>query len=104
MPINSREKGKRGERELAAFLNAAGHNTRRGQQFKGGPESPDVVGLPGFHLEVKRTESLSIYKAMDQAISEAAPGNIPLVMHKRNRKDWLVVLSLKDFLSMLGKL
>lgn len=58
--MNSRAKGQRGERELADFITAAGFPARRGQQFAGGPDSPDVVcpGLP-FHIEAKRTERLN---------------------------------------------
>ena len=46
--INSRQKGARGERELAAVFTTAGFPARRGQQFSGSPDSPDIVveGLP----------------------------------------------------------
>jgi hypothetical protein len=40
----SRQKGKRGEREAAAELGQLlGVDARRGVQYQGGPESPDVV-------------------------------------------------------------
>jgi hypothetical protein len=53
----SREKGKAGEREAAHEISRLFNvQARRGQQFCGGPESPDVVGLPGVHVEVKRAE------------------------------------------------
>lgn len=41
MPINSREKGKAGERELANKLKDYGYNTRRGQQYNGIPDEAD---------------------------------------------------------------
>ena len=53
-----REKGKRGERELAGILRDYGYDTRRGQQFCGSDGSADVVGLPGIHIECKRVEKL----------------------------------------------
>jgi Holliday junction resolvase len=54
----SRTKGKVGEREVAELLRANGfHAARRGVQYQGGADSPDVIGLPGFHNEVKRTEA-----------------------------------------------
>jgi Holliday junction resolvase len=55
--LNSNQKGKRGEREAAAFLTDEGFPARRGQQFAGGTDSPDVVceSLSGLHFEVKRT-------------------------------------------------
>lgn len=98
----SREKGKRGERECAALLKAHGFDARRGQQFNGSDGSADVVGLPGFHVEVKRTEALRIYEAMGQAEVDARDGETPLVLHRRNRKEWLAILKADDFLEMIG--
>lgn len=91
--ISSREKGKRGERAWAKVLTALGFPARRGVQFKGGPDSPDVEGgIPGTHAEVKCVEKLSIYQAMQQAKDEAPAGAVPYVAHKRNRKEWLVTV------------
>jgi Holliday junction resolvase len=53
---NSRQKGKRGELEAAKYLRSLGFTSaRRGVQYSGGPDSPDVVcdELPGVHIEVK---------------------------------------------------
>ena len=47
---NSREKGARGERELARVLRQYGYNSRRGQQYSGANGDADVVGLPGIHI------------------------------------------------------
>ena len=44
--MNSRTKGKRGELELAKALRLYGYDARRGQQYHGGADSPDVIGLP----------------------------------------------------------
>ena len=99
MAMNSREKGARGERELAAVLREYGFEAERGQQFKGGPDSPDVKGLDGIHIECKRVESLNIDKAMEQAIRDAGD-NIPAVFHRRNKKPWKVTLLLEDFIKM----
>lgn len=98
----SRDKGKRGERECAALLKSHGFDARRGQQFNGSDGSADVVGLPGFHVEVKRTEALRIYEAMGQAEDDARDGETPLVLHRRNRKEWLAILKADDFLEMIG--
>jgi len=99
--INSRAKGCRGEREFANLLKAAGHEARRGQQFAGGNDSPDVVTSLPYHFEVKRTEALSLYKAMAQAKRDAVRGKPPVVAHKRNGEEWLVVLRFEDFLKMV---
>jgi len=69
---------------------------RRGVQFQGGPDSPDVVGLPGVHVECKRCEQLTVYEAMKQAESEKPEFAIPLVCHRRNGKDWLAIVRLDD--------
>lgn len=102
MTINSRQKGARGERELAEFLRDHGVEARRGQQFSGGTDSPDVVSsLSGIHLECKRKESGNPYNWLSQAISDAGGENIPVVAHRRNRQDWIVILRLEDFLRII---
>ena len=100
----SRDKGKEGEREIARILREHGYeDARRGVQYHGGGDSPDVVGLPGVHIEVKRAEKLSIYEALDQSIADAAPGEIPVVFHRRNKKPWLAILRLEDYLTQIEK-
>jgi hypothetical protein len=71
--MNSREKGKRGERQWRDELRANGYAARRGQQFSGSAESPDVVceSLPWIHFEVKAVERLNIEEAMEQARRDA---------------------------------
>ena len=75
--MNSRQKGKRGEREAAVFLTVNGLPARRGQQFSGSPDSPDVVCplLPGVHLEVKRCERTNLEAWLERLhiIREAEP-------------------------------
>lgn len=95
--MNSRAKGARGEREAAAaWAQATGGQARRGQQFAGGTESPDVVcSQPRVHLEVKRVERGNPYQWIEQAVRDAGP-KIPVVLHKRNHKDWLVIVRLSD--------
>jgi Holliday junction resolvase len=101
--MNSRDKGKRGELELAHELEKYGYNTRRGQQYSGANGDADVVGLPGFHIECKRVENLNIIKAMRQSVNDAKDGEVPVVMHRKNYQPWLVTLELKDFMELLGR-
>ena len=49
--MNSRQKGARGERELAGILRDYGFDSRRGQQYCGLNGDADVIGLPGIHIE-----------------------------------------------------
>jgi len=101
--MNSRDKGKRGELELAHELEKYGYNTRRGVQYSGANGDADVVGLPGFHIECKRVENLNIIKAMRQSVNDAKDGEVPVVMHRKNYQPWLVTLELKDFMELLGR-
>jgi Holliday junction resolvase len=97
----SRDKGKRGEREFAGELRHKGYDAHRGQQYHGGADSPDVVGLPGIHIEVKRTEKLRLWDAVAQAVRDAAKKMLmPIVAHRKNGKPWVVILLLDDFLRL----
>ncbi len=100
--MNARDKGKRGELELAHILQAHGYNSaRRGQQFCGLNGEADVIGLAGYHIECKRVERLNIDTAMAQSIRDARDGEVPTVMHRRNQKGWLVTMRLDDFLELI---
>lgn len=98
--INSREKGKRGERELSSKLKEYGFDTRRGQQYCGANGDADVIGLPGIHIECKRVERLNIYDAISQAKSDAKNDEIPIVFHRKDRCNWLVSMELEEFMKI----
>lgn len=74
----SREKGKRGEDELAVRLNEYGYDTKRGQQFCGLNGNTDVIGLEGIHIECKRVEKLNLEDAIAQSIRDAREENCPV--------------------------
>jgi hypothetical protein len=95
--MNSRSKGKRGELEAAKeWSRLFGGEARRGQQFSGGKESPDVVSSHvDVHLEVKRCEVGNPYVWMEQAVGDAGD-KIPVVLHRRNGKPWLLIARLED--------
>jgi Holliday junction resolvase len=92
MGIKSRRKAKVGEREVAALLRSHGVPARRGQQFAGGPDSPDVIGLNGVHVEVKRCEALRLWDVLEQARREAKGGCVATVWHRCNGRPWVVIL------------
>jgi Holliday junction resolvase len=95
--MNSRQKGARGEREASKeWTKVFGISARRGQQFAGGTESPDIVtGMKGIHVEVKRCEIGNPYLWMEQAIRDAKD-KAPIVLHRRNNKPWLLIVRLDD--------
>lgn len=101
----SLRKGKGGEREGAkALLQAVGIDAKRGRQFKGGPESPDIVtNVPGVFFEAKRRETLSLYAAVEKAAADAGD-NLPVVIHRRNRKPWLSIIRLDDLAGLVVRL
>tara|TARA_R110000824_G_scaffold5263_4_gene24423 strand:+ start:1227 stop:1595 length:369 start_codon:yes stop_codon:yes gene_type:complete len=97
---NSISKGKRGEREWAKWLrdNCDCKDARRGQQFRGGADSPDVVcGIPNTHCEVKRVEKLNLALAFAQALADCGDA-IPYVAHRKNLGDWMVTVRADDLL------
>lgn len=102
--MNSKQKGKRGELEWSHFCKEQGFDTRRTAQYCGNTgDASDVVGLPGIHQEVKRVEKLNVQEAIEQAIRDSnAEGkeNIPIVAHRRDRKEWLVTMRAEDWFKL----
>lgn len=94
----SRNKGKVGEREFARKCREYGFDARRGQQYNG-IDGEDVVGLPGLHVEVKRTERLSLYEAMAQAKRDAKE-KLPILAHRRNNCKWLIIMDFDDWMHL----
>ena len=98
--INSRQKGKRVEREAADYLRRLGFDgARRGQQHSGSPDSPDVLAPDlRVHLEVKGVEAIDLglqpwHDAIKQAQGDA--GERPwAVLWKRNRTAWRLTCTL----------
>lgn len=97
----SKTKGKVGEREVAALLREYGFVGQRGVQYQGGKDSADVLGLPGYHIEVKRVERFDLEAAMDQARTDAAGAAVPVVFHRKSKRDWVVVLDARAFLQLV---
>ena len=105
LSVNSRAKGARGERELAAILREHGYDARRGQQFSGANGDADVIGLEGIHIECKLRDRLNIEDAYAQARRDAdRRGEIPTVMHRKtgdkHKCGWLVTMSLEHFMHL----
>jgi hypothetical protein len=97
-----REKGLKGEREVAAIYRAAGL-TVRGLEGVGDhlivavPESGIVL-----HSEVKRQETARPWLWWEQATSEAPPGTIPVVAFRRNKSRWLAMVDLEQLARLLA--
>ena len=106
--INSRNKGKVGEREFAALLREHGFDARRGQQFAGSPESPDVVSdaLAWLHVEVKRVQNLNLTDACVQAEGDQTKSGRTkklawIVAHRKNHAPWLITMRAEFFFDLI---
>ena len=107
MATNSRAKGARGEREWAGYCRDHGYeNVRRTVQYCGKTgEASDCIGLPGLHQEVKRVERLNLDEAMEQAVRDSRTeesGLLPIVAHRKNKKEWLVTMRAEDWFRIYG--
>lgn len=101
MKINSKQKGKNGEREFANLCKKYGFdNARRSQQYAGINNDADVVGLPDLHIEVKRVERLNIYDAIEQAQRDKKDDELGIVAHRKNNKDWLITMTFEEWMEM----
>jgi Holliday junction resolvase len=111
MPINSRQKGKRIEREAASYLRDLGWpSARRGQQYRGAAEAPDVLcdELNPLHFEVKGVAGMDVgtkllADAMSQSVADC--GDLDsgvanaVVLWRPPRKCWrLTFIGLADAL------
>jgi hypothetical protein len=103
MSATERSKGARGEREIVQILHEAGwkdaertsngrHQGRRGD-ISNGPE--------GVHFECKFVEKLNVPKALRQVESDANPLDIPVLVHRPSRQDWMATVPLEELLALL---
>lgn len=103
--VNAKAKGKRGELEAAKVIREVlGIEAQRGRQYCGIDEAPDVrVSIPDLYIEVKRTEKFHVVQILDRAAREAKE-KIPLVVHRPNRKPWVVCFYLRDLRRLVSTL
>lgn len=99
--INSRRKGKRGENEFIArhLIDHWPEAKRNLDQFDG--DGRDVLNVAGCHWQIKRTEALRIYDALQQAHDEAAPTDTPIVAFRRSRSPWYCVIEADELIALL---
>ena len=101
---SAQRKGRAAEIELARYLQEAGFpDARPGDPLNYGT-MPDVIGVDGLHIECKRHEKLEINKWYTQAAADAErmQDGKPAVIFRQNRQQWKIVLSLEDFLDLIG--
>jgi hypothetical protein len=94
---SSREKGKRGEREVAEILRDFGFRAHRDGRL-----DEDVVhDVEGYHFEAKRRETLALPAWRRQAEADAGR-RVPVVATRRNREPWYADLPLERLVRLLA--
>ena len=94
-----RQKGVRGEHEVLELFEEHGFKVR-GLESKGDHLAFKLLqdGEPlTVHIEVKRQETLRPDTWSRQAESEAPEHTVPLVVYRRSREPWRVLLTLDNF-------
>ena len=103
MSRRERDKGRKGEAEVAAIYRAAGLEVR-GLEASGDhlivcdPASGLVI-----HSEVKRQETARPWLWWEQASGEAEPGALPVVAFRRSRSPWLAIVSLEQLAELVAR-
>ena len=93
--VNSNEKGKRFEREVAAFLRDIGFEEARRTAQVDGSLSADVVS-DGLHVECKHYAKIGAVRFMDQALRDRDEADIPVVVMRENSGEMMFVVRAVD--------
>jgi Holliday junction resolvase len=98
----SRDRGKRGEREIVRILHEEGYEAFRGWQAAG-PTEADIVSNFPFHLEVKYVENLNIYRAIQQAHGDSKGLKPYAVIFRKSNSRWHAAIDLAHFIKLVGQ-
>ena len=102
MSRSSQRKGREAELELVKVLHGFGFESVQAGEPVSYGSTPDLVGLPGIHIEGKRCEQLRRSEWMKQAERDAArfQDGVAVIFHRRNREPWMVTMNLDDFMKI----
>ena len=102
MTVNSKDKGKRGEREVAELIRQYGFEARRSAQYCGNTgDAADITTDLPYHIEVKHQETLQIDKWWEQATHDAKEnGREPILVFRKNKQKWRVIMDFEKFLDL----
>lgn len=101
MGVASQRKGRKAEIELVHILQGHGIPAEPGQAVSYGA-TPDIVGVDGIHVEVKRRENVNLSAALAQAEEDSRKfgDGLPAVFHRKNRESWRVTMPLTAWLEL----
>ena len=100
MGKRQRERGAETEREVCKIVTTkTGWQTNRilGQARDGGAD----IRLARWVLEVKRRKSIAVYEWLDQATAACAPYEIPAVVARGDKREFVVIQRLDDWLELV---
>jgi hypothetical protein len=103
MPINSRNKGAQGEREVIQLIDdLLGIQLRRNlDQWREG--GFDLIGLEGWAIEVKRAKKPLLKNWWQQTVDQANLHNLkPVLFYRLDNQRWRVVLAISQMTNLLG--
>lgn len=96
----ARNKGARGENELAAILSdELGFVVKR--KLGQARDSGDDIEAGPFRIEVKRRETLAVMQWCRQIEACTPKDQIPIVAFRQNGQKWRVVLRMEDFIPLM---
>ncbi len=101
MARSSRDKGARGEREVAEIFRGAGFDCDRVPNSGGLRLRGDLYGDLPVHVEVKRQNTARPWQWLAQAEAEAPPATVPVVAFRRDRSEWYAMLPLEELVRLL---
>ena len=98
-----RTKGAVGEREVVLAMRPMWPRAERTSRGLSQAGKGDIANGPeGCHIEVKRQERLNVPKAFDQVTADAGPHDIPILIHRPSRHEWMATLPLDELLPLLA--
>ena len=105
--INSRQKGRDGEQAVARILREElGMEIHRNWAEQAAIGGCDLIGIPGWGIEVKRIKSATegnLKQYWGQAADQAKEAKVrPALIYREDRQDWKVRMSLYDLRPDLG--
>jgi len=112
--LMSRRKGRKGEQQTATEIREAlpelADQIKRGWQSRFGCDDPDVCGLPGIWLEVKKGKQPNPRAALKQATEESIRATpkpkqppIPVAVIRDDRKEPFACMRWPDLLELIAE-
>lgn len=104
MSASQRLKGANAEREVVQIFRAHGwphaERTSNGRAQSG--RSDIANGPEGCAVECKRQERLNVPSALDQLERDSDPLDMPILVHRPSRHEWMATVKLVDLLPLLA--